>query len=72
MGKIVKTTDFVGKYKVSQNNFAETDLQSFIDKFEKVYIRRLVIYSILILQHLLFYLQLILFTQYYLIQLQLL
>ena len=41
MGKIVKTTDFVGKYKVSQNNFAETDLQSFIDKFEKVYIRRL-------------------------------
>ncbi len=41
MGKIVKTTDFVGKYKISQNGFSETDLQAFIDKYEKVYIRRL-------------------------------
>jgi len=41
MGKIVKTTDFVGKYKISQNGYAETDLQAFIDKYEKVYIRRL-------------------------------
>ena len=41
MGKIVKTTDFVGVYKISQNGFSETDLQAFIDKYEKVYIRRL-------------------------------
>lgn len=41
MGKIVKTTDFVGKYKISQNSFAQDDLQAFIDKFEKVYIRKL-------------------------------
>lgn len=38
MGKIIQTTDFIGKYAVSQNNFNESDLQAFIDKFESKYI----------------------------------
>lgn len=41
MSKIVKTTDFVGKYSISQNSFNTTDLQAFIDKYEKVYLRDL-------------------------------
>lgn len=41
MGKIIKTTDFVGKYSISQNSFGATDLQAFIDKYEKVYLRDL-------------------------------
>lgn len=41
MGKIVKTTDFVGKYSISQNSFNGSDLQAFIDKYEKVYLRDL-------------------------------
>ncbi len=41
MGKIVKKTDFVGKYAISQNQFNQTDLQAFIDKYEKVYLRDL-------------------------------
>lgn len=41
MGKIVKTTDFVGKYSISQSSFNTTDLQAFIDKYEKVYLRDL-------------------------------
>lgn len=38
MAKIIQTTDFIGKYAVSQNNFNESDLQAFIDKFESKYI----------------------------------
>lgn len=38
MGKILKTTDFVGKYSISQNSFTIQKLQSFIDKYEKVYL----------------------------------
>ncbi len=38
MAKIVQTTDFIGKYAISQNNFNTTDLQAFIDKFESKYI----------------------------------
>lgn len=41
MGKIVKTTDFIGPYAISQNTFITANLQSFIDKFEKVYIRKM-------------------------------
>ncbi len=41
MGKIVKTTDFVGKYSISQNSYNSDDLQAFIDKYEKVYLRDL-------------------------------
>lgn len=41
MGKIVKPADFVGKYSISQNSFNTTDLQAFIDKYEKVYLREL-------------------------------
>jgi hypothetical protein len=38
MAKIIQTTDFTGKYAISQNNFNTTDLQAFIDKFESKYI----------------------------------
>ena len=38
MSKIVRTTDFVGKYSISQNSFGVADLQAFIDKYEKKYI----------------------------------
>lgn len=38
MGKIVRVTDFVGKYSISQNQFNTTDLQAFIDKYEKKYL----------------------------------
>lgn len=38
MAKIVQTTDFVGKYKVTANSFTTTHLQSFIDKYEKKYL----------------------------------
>lgn len=38
MGKIVRTTDFVGKYSIAQNSFITPKLQAFIDKFEKVYL----------------------------------
>lgn len=38
MGKIVRTTDFVGKYSITQNAFTTPKLQAFIDKFEKVYL----------------------------------
>lgn len=38
MGKIVKTTDFVGKYSITQNGFTTPKLQAFIDNFEKVYL----------------------------------
>lgn len=41
MGTIVKTTDFTGKYAISQNPHTVTNLQSFIDKYEKVYLRDL-------------------------------
>lgn len=37
-GKIVQTTDFVGKYAITQNTFNESDLQSFIDKYEILYL----------------------------------
>lgn len=36
--KIVQTTDFVAKYAISQNSFSESDLQSFIDKYELQYL----------------------------------
>lgn len=38
MSKIIQTTDFVGKYSITQNSFGVADLQSFIDKYEKVYL----------------------------------
>lgn len=38
MGKIVKTTDFIGKYAITQNQFNTTQLQSFIDKYELLYL----------------------------------
>ncbi len=38
MGKIVRTSDFIGKYAISQNSFNITDLQAFIDKYEKEYV----------------------------------
>lgn len=38
MGKIVKTTDFTGKYAITQNQFNTTKLQAFIDKYELLYI----------------------------------
>ena len=41
MGKIVKTTDFIGKYAISQNSHNTNNLQAFIDKYEKVYLRDL-------------------------------
>lgn len=37
-GKILKTTDFVGKYAISQNQFNTSNLQSFIDKYELLYL----------------------------------
>lgn len=37
MAKILQTTDFTGKYAISQNNFNEADLQAFIDKYESKY-----------------------------------
>lgn len=41
MGKIVKTTDFVGEYAIQQNIYATSDLQAFIDKYEIEYLRDL-------------------------------
>lgn len=41
MAKIVQTTDFVGKYKLTQNNLQTSNLQSFIDKYELKYLRDL-------------------------------
>lgn len=38
MAKILQTTDFTGKYAISQNNFNTTDLQAFIDKYESKYV----------------------------------
>jgi len=38
MGKIVKTTDFVGVFAITQNNFTTPKLQAFIDRFEKEYL----------------------------------
>lgn len=38
MAKILQTTDFTGKYAISQNNFNEADLQAFIDKYESKYV----------------------------------
>lgn len=39
MGLIVQTTDFTGKYAIPQNSFS--DLDSFIDKYEKSYLQDL-------------------------------
>ncbi len=41
MGKIVKVEDFTGKYAISQNAYNVSQIQSFIDKYEKVYLRDL-------------------------------
>jgi hypothetical protein len=38
MSKIIKTTDFVGIYAISQNSNSTTVLQSYIDKYETLYI----------------------------------
>jgi len=38
MAKIVQTTDFIGKYAISQINFNTSDLQAFIDKYESIYV----------------------------------
>lgn len=38
MAKILQTTDFTGKYAISQNNFNTSDLQAFIDKYESIYV----------------------------------
>lgn len=38
MAKILQTTDFTGKYAISQNNFNVADLQAFIDKYESKYV----------------------------------
>ena len=38
MAKILQTTDFTGKYAISQNNFNTSDLQAFIDKYESKYV----------------------------------
>jgi hypothetical protein len=38
MSKIVKPTDFIGKYSISQNSFDVIKLQAFIDKYEKKYL----------------------------------
>jgi len=38
MSKIVKPTDFIGKYSISQSSFDVTKLQAFIDKYEKKYL----------------------------------
>lgn len=41
MAKIVQVTDFVGKYKLTQNNLQTSNLQAFIDKYELKYLREL-------------------------------
>jgi hypothetical protein len=41
MAKIVRTTDFIGKYSITQNNFLTTTLQAFIDKYEIKYLNDL-------------------------------
>jgi len=38
MAKIVQTTDFTGKYAISQSSTTTTILQAFIDKYEKSYV----------------------------------
>lgn len=38
MSKIIRTTDFVGIYAISQNSNSTAVLQSYIDKFETLYI----------------------------------
>lgn len=38
---LVLTTDFVGEYKISQTDYSTQGLQSYIDKFEKFYLVRL-------------------------------
>jgi len=41
MALITATTDFVGKYKISQDNFSATELQSYLDKYEPIYLNKL-------------------------------
>lgn len=38
MGKIVRIADFIGQYAITQNPKSETQLQSFIDKYELPYL----------------------------------
>lgn len=38
MGKIVQTSDFIGKYAITQNSFNTAYLQDFIDRFETTYL----------------------------------
>ena len=38
MSKIIRTTDFVGMYAISQNSNSTAVLQSYIDKYETLYI----------------------------------
>jgi hypothetical protein len=41
MANIIKFTDFVGKYQISQNDENEDEVESFINKFYPVYVRRI-------------------------------
>jgi hypothetical protein len=38
MAKIVQTTDFIGKYTITQSSNTITILQAFIEKYEKIYL----------------------------------
>jgi hypothetical protein len=38
MAKIIKSTDFVGKYAISQNSLGSNVLNAFIEKYEKQYL----------------------------------